>query len=236
MPIKAALRKVYSLFFETSEGYIKRLRKLGVQIGDDCTFYYPDRCVVDTTAPHLLTMGDHVKITGPATILTHDYSWSVIKGKTGEIFGNQKAVTIGSNVFIGWGGTVLCGTTIEDNVIIGAHSVVSGRAEHDSVYAGIPAKRICSLEHYREKRAEAQLEEAQDYVVRFRRRFGRDPHAKEMREYFFLWVDPEHLNDASHFQMGLMGTYDKSMAVLATSRLFASYEEFLASCYDTKMD
>ena len=138
MNIKKSLRKCYNLLFETSEGYIDNLRRLGAKIGEDCTFYFPDRCLVDTSAPHLVTIGDHVKITGPSTILTHDYSWSVIKGKTGEILGNQKPVTIGNNVFIGWGATILCGTTIEDNVIIGAHAVVSGRVEHDSVWGGCP--------------------------------------------------------------------------------------------------
>ena len=136
MDIKNALRKTNTLLFETSEGYIDNLRKLGIEIGEGCTIYFPDRCVVDITAPHLLTIGNYVKITGPSTILTHDYSWSVIKGKTGEILGNQKPVTIGNNVFVGWGATILCGTTIEDNVIIGAHAVVSGHVEHDSVWGG----------------------------------------------------------------------------------------------------
>ncbi|MBX9026488.1 acyltransferase [Collinsella sp. TF06-6AC] len=175
-------------------------------------------------------------MTGPSTILTHDYSWGVIKGKTGEVLGNQKHVTIGNNIFIGWGATILCGTTIEDNVIVGAHSVVSGRLEHDSVYAGVPAKKVCSLECYREKRASAQLEEAKDYVVRFRRRFGRDPRADEMREYFFLWATPDRLNDSYVFQMSLMGTYDKSEAILATPRQFNSFEQFLAYCDNAEVE
>ena len=166
----------------------------------------------------------------------HLQSWrmiilgGVIKGKTGEVFGNQKHVTIGNNVFIWWGATILCGTTIEDNV------VVSGRLEHDSVYAGIPAKKVCSLERYREKRASAQLDEAKDYVARFRRRFRRDPRAEEMREYFFLWATPDRLNDSYVFQMSLMGTYDKSEAILATPRQFNSFEQFLACCDNAEVE
>lgn len=230
MAIKDVMRKVYNRLLINNEGYLKYLRSKGASIGEDVTFHCPNDTHVDVTDPHLLTIGNHVNLTGPITILTHDYGWSVVKGVTGEIFGNEKPVTIGNNVFIGWGATILCGTTIEDNVIVGAHSVVSGRLEHNSVYAGIPAKRICSLDHYREKRAAAQVDEAKDYVVRFRRRFGRNPRAEEMREYFFLWADSEHLNDAYRFQMGLMGTYDKSEAILATPRAFSNYEEFLASC------
>lgn len=97
---------------------------------------------------------------------------------------------------------------------------------------GVPARRICSLEHYREKRAAAQVEEAKEYVRRFRARWGRDPKPEEMREQFFLWADPDHLNDAYRFQMGLMGSLEKSEEIISTPRPFGSFEEFLASCDD----
>lgn len=42
-------------------------------------------------------------MTGPVTILTHDYSWSVLKKKYGIIYGNQRKTVIGNNVFIGGG-------------------------------------------------------------------------------------------------------------------------------------
>lgn len=136
MALKDVVRKVYNKLFVSNEGYLKYLRSRGVAIGEDVTFHCPGETHVDVTDPHLLTIGDHVNLTGPITILTHDYSWSVVKGKTGEILGNEKPVTIGNNVFVGWGATILCGTTIEDNVIIGAHAVVSGHVEGDSVWGG----------------------------------------------------------------------------------------------------
>ena len=136
MGLKDVARKVYNKLFVNNEGYLKYLRSCGVTIGEDVTFHCPGETHVDVTDPHLLTIGNHVNLTGPITILTHDYSWSVVKGKTGEILGNEKPVTIGNNVFVGWGATILCGTTIEDNVIIGAHAVVSGQVEGDSVWGG----------------------------------------------------------------------------------------------------
>lgn len=136
MALKDVVRKVYNKLFVSNEGYLKYLRSRGVAIGEDVTFHCPGETHVDVTDPHLLTIGDHVNLTGPITILTHDYSWSVVKGKTGEILGNEKPVTIGNNVFVGWGATILFGTTIEDNVIIGAHAVVSGHVEGDSVWGG----------------------------------------------------------------------------------------------------
>lgn len=138
MALKDVVRKVYNKLFVSNEGYLKYLRSRGVAIGEDVTFHCPGETHVDVTDPHLLTIGDHVNLTGPITILTHDYSWSVVKGKTGEILGNEKPVTIGNNVFVGWGATILFGTTIEDNVIIGAHAVVSGHVEGDSVWGGCP--------------------------------------------------------------------------------------------------
>ena len=138
MALRDVVRKVYNKLLVNNEGYLKYLRSRGVTIGEDVTFHCPGDTHVDITDPHLLTIGDHVNLTGPITILTHDYGWSVVKGKTGEILGNEKPVTIGNNVFVGWGATILCGTTIEDNVIIGAHAVVSGHIEGDSVWGGCP--------------------------------------------------------------------------------------------------
>lgn len=136
MALKDVVRKVYNKLLVNNEGYLKYLRSCGVTIGEDVTFHCPGETHVDVTDPHLLTIGNHVNLTGPITILTHDFSWSVVKGKTGEVLGNEKPVTIGNNVFVGWGATILCGTTIEDNVIIGAHAVVSGHVEGDSVWGG----------------------------------------------------------------------------------------------------
>lgn len=138
MSKKEAVRELYNRFFVKSDGFVRYLREKGVAIGEGVTFHSPRISHVDITAPHLLTIGDHVNLTGPITILTHDYSWSVIKGLTGEILGNQKPVKIGNNVFVGWGVTILCGTTIEDNTIIGAHAIVSGHVTGDSVWGGCP--------------------------------------------------------------------------------------------------
>lgn len=230
MSKKEAVRELYNRLFVKSDGYVRYLRDKGVSIGEDVTFHSPRITHVDITAPHLLTIGDHVNLTGPISILTHDYSWSVIKGLTGEILGNQKPVNIGNNVFVGWGATILCGTIIEDNTIIGAHAVVSGRVTGDSVWGGVPARRICSLEHYREKRQAAQVEEAKEFVRAFRERWGRDPREEEVPEYFFLFADPDNLNPTYKGQMRLMGTLEKSVTVLREGRPYQSYEQFIEDC------
>ena len=93
----------------TSDIYIAHLRKIGVSIGKGVKIYRPFNTTIDVQAPHLLSIGNYVQITGPATILNHDYSWSVIKRKYGYIYGSQRKTVIGNNVFIGWGATILGG-------------------------------------------------------------------------------------------------------------------------------
>ena len=69
----------------TSISYIEHLKKIGVRVGNDVILFRPMNTTIDIQNPHLLKIGSHVMITGPVTILTHDYSWSVLKKKYGEI-------------------------------------------------------------------------------------------------------------------------------------------------------
>ena len=101
-----------------------------------------------------MTIGKNVRITTGCIILTHDFSWSVLGGVYGECVGAVGTIDIGNNVFIGVNSVILRNTIIEDNVVIGAGSVVSGHLEANSVYAGNPAKKIMSIEELYLKRKE----------------------------------------------------------------------------------
>lgn len=79
-------------------------------------------------------------------LLAHDAS----TGKAGALT-KIGIVKIGNNVFIGADSIVLCNTRIGDNVIIGAGSVVTHDVPSNSVYAGNPARRVCSFEAFQEK-------------------------------------------------------------------------------------
>lgn len=52
------------------------------------------------------------------------------------------------NVFPGSGTRILYNTRIGNNVIIGSDSLVTKDIPDNSVYAGVPAKRICSFDEY----------------------------------------------------------------------------------------
>lgn len=91
-------------------------RARGVTIGEN--FSGPDS-IIDYCFGHLVTIGDNVTISG-TTILAHD-------GSTKKFLGYSKVgpVTIGSNVFIGYGCIILPNVTIGSNVIVGAGTIIS---------------------------------------------------------------------------------------------------------------
>lgn len=215
----------------SADSYIKFLKKSGVKIGENFTIFNPRSTMIDVQNPHLLTIGDDVNITGPVTILTHDYSWCVLKKMYGEVVGKQKSVSIGNNVFIGWGATILPGTKIGNNVIVGANAVVSGVLEDGYIYAGNPAKKIISIEDFYKKRKNSQLKEAVNYVKCYKERFGRLPEEPAMREYFYLFSDGENLNSEFVYQLGLQRNYNECLDNLKKQKKqFASYAEFLDYC------
>lgn len=207
-------------------------------VGKGVEIFRPYNTVIDTQNPHLLSIGDYVMMTGPVTILTHDYSWSVLK-KYGVVYGKQRKTVIGNNVFIGWGATILPGANIGDNVIIGANAVVSGRVESDSVYAGNPAKKVMSLDAFYERRMNSQLKEAVRYVLEYKARFGKEPPVEELDEYFYLFTNSDNLvNLPPQFvtKLKLMNNEAECFNYIKNHQsMFRDYASFLEYCQDSEI-
>ena len=132
----------------------KKLAKLlGVKFGENCGFMTRGW----GSEPYLIEMGHSVYTSSGVNFVTHDGSVYVIRHlypeyKNVDIMGRIK---IGNNVFIGMNATILPGSIVGDNVIIGASSVVKGTLKSNSVYAGIPIKYICSLDEFIEKKKDS---------------------------------------------------------------------------------
>lgn len=121
----------------------------GVRFGKNCHFNTKSF----GSEPYLIQIGDNFYTSKGVNFVTHDGSVNVLRNLYPE---NREAdllgqIIIGNNVFVGIGTTILPNTFIGDNVIIGAASLLKGKFQSNGVYAGVPAKYICSIEDYLEK-------------------------------------------------------------------------------------
>lgn len=242
MFIKDIAKKIIYGKRYSSETYIKYLRGVGVKIGEDCTIYVPTKTFIDVQYPWMITIGDHVRITEGVKILTHDYSWSVLKRMPddenlsgGGILGASGHVVIGNNVFIGMNSIILRDVIIGDNVIIGVGSIVTGNCEPNSVYAGNPAKKIMSLERFNQRRMEAQVNEAVHLARKYYDRYGRRPNPEDFHEYFMLFTSETDAlsNEVFAYKLDLCRNRDSSIKYMESyDRPFKDYEEFMRCCFD----
>lgn len=151
--LKYILMKILSKFLSTKlKGNI-----LNVKIGKNPNFGKNHNF---GSEPYLISIGDNFNSASNINFITHDGSIRVIRNlypeyKRSDLIGK---INIGNNVFIGMNVNILPNTNIEDNVIIGAGSIVKGLIKKNSVYAGIPAKYICTIEEYLNKNKNNFLE------------------------------------------------------------------------------
>ena len=229
------MRLILNMFMKgkgDSEAYIKHLRKIGVSVGENVIIYSPYKCDIDEQNPHMLKIGNNVKILAGTTILTHDFSWCVSSGLDGVISGAVGKVEIKDNVFVARHVTIMRNVTIGENVIIGAGSVVTKDCEANSVYAGVPAKKIMDIKEFHEKRKQKQLKEAVELANSYYARTGEMPTKSILREYIFLFETRENaqdeivnkvLEDSGHYEMCLN-------AFKSSEPMFNGLDEFLKYC------
>lgn len=141
------------LFYISLDSYIAKyqnwLKRNGMNITGDIKYINPD-VYFDGKDYSYIKIGDNVTISREVMVLCHDYSVTnaigvlhekVIKRHEGEMF-YLKKVEIGDNSFIGARASLLPGTVIGKNCIIGACSVVKGIIPDNSVCVGNPCKII----------------------------------------------------------------------------------------------
>lgn len=236
MKVKEIAKRLVYGYKYSSDLYIKHLKNKGVSIGNDVTIYSPTKTLIDECYPWMITIGNHVRITERVIILTHDYAWSVLKGGCGgPIYGASGKVTIGNNVFIGMGAIITRGVTIGNNVIIGAGSVVTKDCLDNGVYAGNPARRIMETAEYYQKRKKAQLIEAKELAVEYKKRYGRMPPEQVFHEFFMLFETAASAKKKNWCvnKMQLCCNYEESIAYLESNApVFANYDDFLKFCFE----
>jgi acetyltransferase-like isoleucine patch superfamily enzyme len=99
-------------------------RRLGAKIGKKVRLFGR----IDGVNPHLVTIGDYSVIGKGSQLATH----CPIRG--------PRPVTIGENVWIGFGVVILPGVTVGSYSVVGAGSVVTKDIPPYSIAAGNPAR------------------------------------------------------------------------------------------------
>jgi len=95
-----------------------------------------------------IAIGNDVTLGPRVQILAHDASTKRHLGRT-----RIGKVVIGDKVFVGASSIILPGVTIGSDVIIGAGSVVTRDIPDGVVAAGNPARVVCSLAEFLERRS-----------------------------------------------------------------------------------
>lgn len=101
----------------------------------------------------LVYLHDNVRIASNVGFVTHDgiHRMLNVKFQTKDYIEKVGCIEIMDNVFVGSGTRILYNTKIGSNVIIGSGSLVNKDIPDNSVYAGVPARFICTFDEYVEK-------------------------------------------------------------------------------------
>ena len=126
------------------------LKKKGVQLGNGIEI---GKNVNFGSEPYLIEIENNVRISSNVNFITHDGGlWTLRKMgflENADYFGK---IIIKENVNIGMNATIMPGVTIGKNSIVGFGAVVTKDVEPNTVVAGIPAKKIETIQEYYEKK------------------------------------------------------------------------------------
>ncbi|MET0636776.1 MAG: acyltransferase [Chitinophagaceae bacterium] len=134
-------KKIFERVYRAAFGNIKYARLKGAKIGKGCRMF----TTFIGSEPFLITIGDNVHIGPGVKLITHDGSTTLMTDGKGRRYSYQP-IEIGNNVFIGVNCVIMPGVKIEDNVIVGAGSVVTKSLKARSVVAGVPARIIANYD------------------------------------------------------------------------------------------
>ena len=226
--IKRILKKIIYGHKSDSASFVKYLREKGAKVGKNTYFFNPSKTNVDSNNAIFLSIGDNCKITQGVTILCHDYSYSVLRPIYHDIPKKSAVTNIGNNVFIGINSIILMGAQIGDNVIIGAGSVVSGIIPSNEVWAGNPAKFICTIDQYHSKCKKNFKKNACLVVKQYNERLGRNPSIQELQYYSLLFLNNDQ--GEGHYEKMSFNGDDKLEVINDCSNyksIFKNYNEFI---------
>lgn len=152
-----ALRNLYLVkvrwrYYKIGSGFHAGMRvrlwaKNGIEIGANCYIGRDSQIETDCIIGHNVIFANRVALVGrydhhyqdigkpirlASSIRDQKYNWR----------GLNSIVTIGDDVWVGYGAIILSGVKINNGAIIAAGSVVTKDVEEYSIYGGCPAKKL----------------------------------------------------------------------------------------------
>lgn len=210
-----------------STSYIKYLQSKGVKIGKGTVITIPKLFDIDLSRPFMITIGENCRLNAHMTIMCHDAASKVFRETKGELLPSNGSVNIGNNVYFGRYTTVLKGVTIGDNCIIGFGSTVMKDIPANSVAVGSPAKVICTLDEYYERRKNKALEESFEYARSIKERFNRRPIPADFFESFVWFVNGNEVDKYPEIPIKYQLGPGYEQWVKNHKAKFSSFDEFL---------
>lgn len=126
------------------------LKKKGVKLGKNVDI---GENVNFGSEPYLIEINNNVRISSNVNLITHDGGlWTLRKMQLLENADYFGKIVIEENVNIGMNAAIMPGVRIGKNSIVGFGAVVTKDVEPGSVVAGIPAKKIETIEEYYQKK------------------------------------------------------------------------------------
>ena len=135
-------RKIDMIFFP-----VESARNLGCKVGENTIL----GSINLGSEPYLVEIGNNCHITSYVSFITHDGGTWVLKRKYDFKGTKYGKIIIRDNVYIGNHCIILPNVEIGPNCVIGAGSIVTKSIPPNSVFAGNPAKFICTIEEYYQK-------------------------------------------------------------------------------------
>lgn len=130
--------------------YLKK-HNIFYNIGNDCMTMFRKVPLY----PKMISLGNNVWIASQVSFVSHDVIYRMLNNKFGGDSFQEHigCIDIRDNVFIGSNSTILPNVTIGPDAIVAAGSLVN-KSISGGVYAGVPARYICSLDDFIKKRRE----------------------------------------------------------------------------------
>lgn len=117
--------------------------------------------------------------------------------------------------------------TIGDNCIIGFGSVVTKNIPANSVAVGAPARVICTLEEYYEKRKKQSYNEAMNLARIIYMKTGKRPTVEQMFEEFPMWMEGDQDDERLKFSVAFQTAGYHDIWKKQHKAPFRSFDEFI---------